>query len=470
MDSIKEKGMFCLLKSPKKKYLYDAVVDEILEIDEETFHDLLEKKYDSKKVRQIRDEGFLKACPIEEFEHPYTDVIEYFLERSLSSLTLQLTQECNFRCTYCPYTSNTGFQRVHSREKMSLQTIKKAIDFLGDHSCDSKSINIGFYGGEPLLEYDMIKEAISYAEKKFIMKDLSFNMTTNGSLFTRDKIEYFSKHNINITISLDGMKEINDKNRVFANSDKGTFDCVLKNLRVVMDDFEDFASHVLINMVVDPSNDLDMIEKMFEVEGIGTKIYVRVSFLDEEDKESKVEISEKYLSKLRYQMFVEYVKYIRGEKTDERGVAKQSVVTNCSKLNEIARGYGIRKKEMHGGGCKPGYTKMFVDVKGRILPCEKVGEEVSGIEIGTIEQGFFLQNVKSLMNLGKKMEERCKNCWSFQNCQVCAKEINYSEIMCEDSKLSFYKMLRLKIMIREVKKEYEEILNEGKSDYISYYR
>ena len=470
MGYIKKEGMFCLIKSPEKKYLYDAVVDEIIEIDTETFHDLIENNYNSKSIKKIKDEGFLRACPIQEFEHPYTDVIEYFLERSLSSITLQLTQECNFRCSYCPYTSNTGSQRVHSKEKMSLETLKKAIDFLEKHSCDSKNINIGFYGGEPLIEYKMIQETISYAEKKFILKNLSFNMTTNGSLLTRDKIEYFSKHNIDITISLDGIKEINDKNRVFALSKKGTFDCVMKNLKVIMDDFKDFASHVLINMVVDPSNDLDLIEKIFKIEGIGKKIYVRVSFLDDEDKEDKTEVSENYLSKLRYQMFVEYVKFIRGETSNKEGVAKQIVMESLHKLNDIASGNEIKKKEMHGGICKPGYTKMFVDVEGRILPCEKVGEKICGIEIGSIDQGFFLQNVKNLLNIGKPMEDTCKSCWCFHSCQVCAKESNNLKTMCEDSKLGFYKMLKLKIMLKEIRKIHEEMINEEQGNYLSYHR
>ena len=68
---------------------------------------------------------------------------------------------------------------------MDIETAKKAIDFLEEHSADSTSINIGFYGGEPLMEYEMIKELIAYAEQKFIMKDLSFTMTTNGSLLSR---------------------------------------------------------------------------------------------------------------------------------------------------------------------------------------------------------------------------------------------------------------------------------------------
>lgn len=387
--------------------------------------------------------------------------------RALPSMTLQITQDCNFRCSYCPYTSNIGNNRLHQNKKMDIETAKKAIDFLEEHSADSTSINIGFYGGEPLMEYEMIKELIAYAEQKFIMKDLSFTMTTNGSLLSREKIEFFSKHKMNITISLDGIKEINDKNRVFANSDKGTFDYVIKNLKIIMQDFEEFSSHVFINMVVDPSNDPDEINKIFDIEGMGTKIHIRNNSLDDSDKEEKAVASDIFISKMRYQMFVEYVKYIRGEEDGKQGIAKQNMMDTCAKMDEIANGNMMPQKGMHGGPCKPG-SKMFVDVEGRILPCEKVSENIPGMEIGNIYQGFFLQNAKKILNVGQEMEHKCKKCWCIQNCHFCIKESNNVDI-CKESKLDFYKLLRLKIMMKEMKRLHEEILHEEKYNYLSNY-
>ncbi len=144
-------------------------------------------------------------------------------------ITLQVTQNCNLHCSYCAYSGNYE-NRSHKALNMDIETAKKGIDYLIEHSPDNEIVDIGFYGGEPLLTFNLIKECVAYAEKKAEGKNMMFNLTTNGTLIKPEMIDFFEKHNVSITISIDGPREIHDLNRKFAHSGTGSFDIMMKNL------------------------------------------------------------------------------------------------------------------------------------------------------------------------------------------------------------------------------------------------
>ena len=129
--------------------------------------------------------GYLSSANVKQIEHPLSNLSEHLLARGLEKMTLQVTQNCNLRCKYCIYSEVSNLsQRSHNENAMSFETAKNAIDFFGVHSRDKKQVAIGFYGGEPLLEFQLIKDAVSYAKKIFEGKDLSFHITTNATLMT----------------------------------------------------------------------------------------------------------------------------------------------------------------------------------------------------------------------------------------------------------------------------------------------
>ena len=160
-------------------------------------------------------------------------VLGTMYQRALRSIILQVIQSCNFRCTYCPYTNNTGDERTHSSKRMSLSTAQKAIDFLHNHSIDSEVIVIGFYGGEPLLEFPLIRNIMEYSKKVFEGKNIIFTITSNASLLSNESMSYLNDNNVFLMISLDGPKSLNDTHRVFANKENSTFDTVIQKLNVI---------------------------------------------------------------------------------------------------------------------------------------------------------------------------------------------------------------------------------------------
>jgi len=162
-----------IFKTPNNNYVFDANRNKFMFISDGTYeylHEILRDKSDRaleipEEIYDLKSSGFLaEKSSVEEVRHAYSPYLDYFLQRKLSRITLQLTQECNFRCKYCIYSEESNArQRNHSHQHMDWQTAKKAVDFLWRHSVDSNRINIGFYGGEPLLEITLIKKIVDYA-------------------------------------------------------------------------------------------------------------------------------------------------------------------------------------------------------------------------------------------------------------------------------------------------------------------
>jgi len=130
-----------------------------------------------------------------------------------------VTTRCNLACEYCQTKSNTFGD-------MDIKIAKKVLNFFKD--CPSPVINLEFQGGEPLLNWPVVKFFIINVKK--LKKKIVFSLVTNGILLDPEKIDFLIKHNVNICISLDGSQKVHDKNRVFA-SGKGTYSKVFQAIK-----------------------------------------------------------------------------------------------------------------------------------------------------------------------------------------------------------------------------------------------
>lgn len=187
---VSKKPFIQLFKTPNSAYILDANKNELIPICEESFV-FLSKVLNggdnglspTEEILALQEEGYLSTeSNVHQVKHVYTEFLPYYLDRKMGQITLQVTQKCNFRCKYCVYTSKENMkQRMHSQKSMSWRTAKSAVNFLWNHSVDSKKVNIGFYGGEPLIEFPLIQKVIRYSQKMFEGKELSFSITCNGS-------------------------------------------------------------------------------------------------------------------------------------------------------------------------------------------------------------------------------------------------------------------------------------------------
>lgn len=137
---------------------------------------------------------------------------------TVRSVTLLTTHACNFKCTYCYEFSN--FAQPHSKPgKMSVETAKQTVDWLIATSGTEKNLALGFFGGEPLLNFPLIEQVVEYANQQGAAhgKTFSFSMTTNGSLLSDAVIAFLKRHEIKTTISMDGGKQIQNAQRPMVN-------------------------------------------------------------------------------------------------------------------------------------------------------------------------------------------------------------------------------------------------------------
>ena len=147
----------------------------------------------------------------------------------VKALCLHVCHDCNFRCRYC--FADEGAYHA-KRESMSLETAKKAIDFLIENSGKRRVLEADFFGGEPLMNFEVIRETVAYARKRGeeCGKKFLFTTTTNGLLLSDEVIDFFNREMENVVLSLDGRKEVHDAIRKSVNG-KGTFDLILPKLK-----------------------------------------------------------------------------------------------------------------------------------------------------------------------------------------------------------------------------------------------
>lgn len=161
-------------------------------------------------IKALKDMGKLWS------EDTFEELAGTFKERSgnvIKALCLHVAHTCNLNCAYC-FASQGKYHG--ERALMSLEVGKRALDFLIENSGSRHNLEVDFFGGEPLMNWDVVKQLVAYAREreKETGKNFRFTLTTNGMLIDDDVIEFSNKEMSNVVLSLDGRKEINDLTRV----------------------------------------------------------------------------------------------------------------------------------------------------------------------------------------------------------------------------------------------------------------
>ncbi len=146
-------------------------------------------------------------------------------------ITLFVTQKCNLRCTYC-----YGVTSVYrSGREMTRNTARKAVDWLIEQSKTVKDLTVCFFGGEPLLNFGLIKEVFQYARERGRQtgKQVVFGVTTNASMLDDEKITFFKENGIDVVVSFDGLEALQNKYRPFKDG-KESYDTIVKKIRKLL--------------------------------------------------------------------------------------------------------------------------------------------------------------------------------------------------------------------------------------------
>lgn len=180
--------------------------------------DEIEEAY--KEILELEENGLLYS------QDNYLD-IEGFKNREpvVKAMCLHIAHDCNLKCKYCfASQGDFGGQKSH----MSLEVGKKALDYLVANSGSRRNLEVDFFGGEPLMNFEVVKQLVSYGNEIAPQKgkNFRFTITTNGVLLDDEKIAYINEHMHNVVLSLDGRKDINDDMRPTLN-DKGSYDIIV---------------------------------------------------------------------------------------------------------------------------------------------------------------------------------------------------------------------------------------------------
>lgn len=440
-----EKPFIHALKTPLRNYIYDVNTNSFAAVDEDTYKYLKKTEQQDeilipptdvrvkKNIEILHNQGFLSTKHPQKIRHSHSDLIAYHLNENIMQMALQVTQQCNFRCAYCAYCANDfDFQRSHSSKRMSLETALAGIDFFAQRCGNQEQPTIGFYGGEPLMEFPLIKKVTAYAEEKFIGKSLKFTITTNASLLTPDIARFLVEHDFMITVSLDGTPETHDRSRRFASNGQGSFAVIRDNLKAAIEQCPNFKCN--FNIVIDPRFPCDSLHHMFSKEEFFRDAQIMSTLIDDKFSVEKTVPSEVYMQQNTRHIFKSYLA-LRGvyDRDSVSRVAYVSVSGEFSRFESSMKPALTLPDEIAPGGpCVSGERRLFINADGNLYPCERVSETSEIMNIGNIWDGFDFEKVDRILNVAQTTAEDCKNCWAFRHCMLCCQHSdNCGELSAE---------------------------------------
>lgn len=195
-------------------------------------------------VPEFIKEGFAGECDASDIAEAYSEIYELYKNETLFSddvysgiavnmkkqspvkaLCLHISHDCNLRCKYCFADEGAYHAR---RELMSAETGKRAMDFLIKNSGKRRNLEVDFFGGEPLMNWQVVKELVAYGreQEKIHNKNFRFTLTTNGVLLDDEVMEFCNREMGNVVLSIDGRKEVHDFMRPFRKG-AGSYDLIV---------------------------------------------------------------------------------------------------------------------------------------------------------------------------------------------------------------------------------------------------
>ena len=362
-------------------------------------------------------------------KHLTPNHIRYALA-NLPLLTFEVTDACNLKCKYCGYGESYNDYDERNDQGLPFEYARQLLDYLADYWNSNRNVSsdrnvyIGFYGGEPLLNMPFVKKVVDYVEKMPVHhRRFSFSMTTNAILLDKH-MDYLAEKQFNLLISLDG-NAFNDSYRV-DKAGNPSFDRVVRNVNLLREHYPTyFRQRVNFNSVLHNRNSVQDIHDFFKRE------YDKIPSIGElnnmgirEDKRKLFNMT--YRNQVESLMQSEHYEEI----DKERFISSPTYQSVCTFLHQycdfVYRDYNellYGKTKESGwitGTCMPFGKKMFVTVNGKILPCERIGQQFA---LGTVnENGVALdfdEIAKKYNQYFAKLESQCDGCFNRKSCVQC---------------------------------------------------
>ena len=371
----------------------DAVIAEVAKTYPNISREELEEAYD--EITSLKEEGSLFTK--DEYEGR---VIDYTKRPTVvKALCLHIAHACNLSCKYC--FAEEGLYHGKKAELMPYEVGKQALDFLVANSGNRRNLEVDFFGGEPLLNFDVVKQLVAYGREleKTHDKHFRFTLTTNGVLLNDEIMEFANREMDNVVLSIDGRKEIHDMMRPFQRGD-GSYDIILPKFKKFADSRGQQKYYARGTFT---HNNLDFSEDVLHLADLGFKqISVEPVVAQSTDDYA---LQEEDLPKL----FEEYDK-LAAEMVKRHGTDKDFTFFHF--MIDLEGGPCVYKRL---SGCGSGTEYMAVTPSGELYPCHQfVGTE--GFKMGDVWTGITNTEMQT----------------QFKGCNV------YSRPACKDCFAKFY--------------------------------
>lgn len=317
----------------------------------------------------------------------------------IKALCLHIAHTCNLNCSYC-FASQGKYHG--DRALMSFEIGKRALDFLVENSGTRHNLEVDFFGGEPLMNFDVVKQLVAYARsiEKAVNKNFRFTLTTNGVLIDDDVIDFANKEMSNVVLSLDGRKEVHDRFRVdYAGN--GSFDKIVPKFQKLVK-ARDGKNYYMRGTFT--HNNIDFLEDIRTMLELGFRELSMEPVVTAKDDPSA--LTEEDLPVL-FEQYEELAKLMIEK--DKEG----DPFTFYHYMIDLTGGPCIYKRI---SGCGSGTEYMAVTPWGDLYPCHqfvgdekyKLGNIYDGVTNTAIQDEFASCNVYA--------REECRNCWARLYC------------------------------------------------------
>ncbi len=354
-------------------------------------------------IKELYEKGMLYA-PDQYEEYANTSV-----NSPIKSMCLHISHDCNLRCKYC-FASTGDFGT--GRKLMDFETGKAAIDFLLERSVGRPNLEVDFFGGEPMINFGVVKQVVDYArsKEKEYDKNFSFTITTNGMIMSDEDVDYINENMSNVVLSIDGRKEINDRMRPRVDG-SGSYDRIIKNFKKLVSKRGDKEYYVRGTYT---RYNLDFTEDILSLYREGfDQISVEPVM---EDPTMDYAITEKDLDRIyeEYDRLVDEIQAIKDE---------GKFINFFHFMIDLNQGPCIIKRLR---GCGSGNEYISVTPDGDIYPCHQfVGKDE--FCMGSVLDKTLDEDIKKLFSKAHVYSKpKCQKCWAKYYCSGGCNANNYN--------------------------------------------
>ena len=371
--------------------------EEIIEKMLEKYKDITKKDIEEtiEEIEKIKQDGKLFSKDI--YEGKNLDLKKR--DSVVKALCLHVAHTCNLNCEYC----FAGQGKYHGKDAiMSFEVGKQALDFLVKNSGTRKNLEVDFFGGEPLVNFDVVKQLVKYARsiEKETGKHFRFTLTTNGMLLDDDVIDFLNKEMNNVVLSLDGRKEINDAKRKKINGE-GSYDIIVPKFQNFVEKRGNKEYYMRGTFT---RNNLDFTKDIFHMADLGFKELSMEPVVSSPDTDYA--LKEEDLDTIFEQYEILAKEMIKRRK-------QGNPFTFYHYMIDLSGGPCIYKRIT---GCGSGTEYLAVTPTGDFYPCHQfVGDKK--FLMGNVRDGVTnteLRDEFKLCNAYSRKE--CKDCWAKLYC------------------------------------------------------